>query len=76
MCGTEDAVIVDTPKIVCCTHMWCVSIVFQVYTWGCNDEGALGRITNDGEEYSPGLVETIKEQKILQVSAGTVKWNF
>lgn len=41
----------------------------QVYTWGCNDEGALGRITGEGEDYSPGLVKNI-EDKIVQVSAG------
>ncbi|CAF1199809.1 unnamed protein product [Adineta ricciae] len=28
----------------------------HVYTWGCNDDGALGRITNDiDDEYAPGL---------------------
>lgn len=41
----------------------------QVYTFGCNDEGALGRDTSEeGSETRPGLVEL--EEKIVQVSAG------
>ncbi|KAJ0066174.1 hypothetical protein NL108_001407, partial [Boleophthalmus pectinirostris] len=40
-----------------------------VYTFGCNDEGALGRDTSEeGSETLPGKVEL--EQKIVQVSAG------
>lgn len=42
----------------------------QVFTWGCNDEGALGRETKDGEEYSPGQVLTIKDVGVVKISAG------
>ena len=55
---------------VSCSCVLFAYILLQVYTWGCNDEGALGRITRDGEEYSPGLVEFINKDKIVHVSAG------
>ena len=43
----------------------------QVFTWGCNDEGALGRPTNsEAEAFTPGLVDRLKGVKIVQVSAG------
>ena len=42
-----------------------------MYTWGCNDEGALGRKTGeDGEEYVPGRVEKLGQIKVVQVSGG------
>ena len=41
-----------------------------MYTWGCNDEGALGRKTGDGDEYLPSQVENIDGVKIVQVSGG------
>ncbi|XP_055019736.1 regulator of chromosome condensation [Boleophthalmus pectinirostris] len=50
-------------------HSVCLSNTGQVYTFGCNDEGALGRDTSEeGSETLPGKVEL--EQKIVQVSAG------
>ena len=42
----------------------------QVYTWGCNDEGALGRETKEGDEYVPGRVEKLGKVKVVQVSGG------
>ena len=39
----------------------------QVFTWGCNDEGALGR---DGDEYTPLPVVKLKGHVSRQVSAG------
>ena len=42
----------------------------QVYTWGCNDEGALGRTTEDGQEYEPGAVASLDQVAVVQVSAG------
>lgn len=43
----------------------------QVFTWGCNDEGALGREIKDGEEYSPGQVEGLLDKVVVvQLSAG------
>lgn len=47
-----------------------VSLWFQVYAWGCNDEGALGRKSNDSDEFLPGLVDGLEHSKIVQVSAG------
>ena len=46
------------------------SSLVQVYTWGCNDEGALGRKTSEGEEYLPGLVDKLDTIRVVQVSAG------
>ena len=43
--------------------------MFQVFTWGCNDEGALGRKTADEDDcYVPGKVEL--GEPIVQVCAG------
>jgi len=42
-------------------------ISLQVFTWGCNDEGALGRTVED--EFMPGQVNDLTS-KIIQVSAG------
>uniref|UniRef100_A0A8C2Z4X3 Regulator of chromosome condensation 1 n=1 Tax=Cyclopterus lumpus TaxID=8103 RepID=A0A8C2Z4X3_CYCLU len=50
-------------------HTVCVSETGNVYTFGCNDEGALGRdTTEEGSEMVPGKV-TLAE-KVVQVSAG------
>ena len=45
----------------------------DVYTWGCNDDGALGRVTtgsDDGEEYLPRKVALPEGVKVVKVSAG------
>ncbi|TKS81872.1 Regulator of chromosome condensation [Collichthys lucidus] len=50
-------------------HTVCLSDTGNVYTFGCNDEGALGRdTTEEGSETVPGKV--ILEEKVVQVSAG------
>ncbi|CAL8247873.1 unnamed protein product [Lota lota] len=50
-------------------HTVCVSASGCVYTFGCNDEGALGReTTEEGSEMVPGKV--VLEGKVVQVSAG------
>lgn len=50
-------------------HTVCLSISGKVYTFGCNDEGALGRDSSEeGSETLPGKVEL--EEKVVQVSAG------
>ncbi|XP_041844901.1 regulator of chromosome condensation [Melanotaenia boesemani] len=50
-------------------HTVCLSEAGNVYTFGCNDEGALGRdTTEEGSEMVPGKV-TLNE-KVVQVSAG------
>ncbi|KAM9782895.1 regulator of chromosome condensation [Neosynchiropus ocellatus] len=50
-------------------HTVCLSETGNVYTFGCNDEGALGRETTEGgSEMSPGKVAL--DEKVVQVSAG------
>nr|XP_020136107.1 regulator of chromosome condensation isoform X5 [Microcebus murinus] len=50
-------------------HTVCLSKNGQVYSFGCNDEGALGRDTSvEGSETVPGKVEL--QEKVVQVSAG------
>ncbi|KAJ8340880.1 hypothetical protein SKAU_G00331710 [Synaphobranchus kaupii] len=50
-------------------HTVCLSESGNVYTFGCNDEGALGRDTaEEGSEMSPGKVEL--SERVVQVSAG------
>ena len=45
------------------------ALSLQIYTFGCNDEGALGRDTSEeGSECTPGPVEL--QEKVVQVSAG------
>ena len=40
----------------------------HVFTWGCNDEGALGR---DGDEYTPLPVVKLKDHVIRQGDSHT-----
>ncbi|KAK9510044.1 hypothetical protein O3M35_004917 [Rhynocoris fuscipes] len=50
-------------------HTVCLTSDFKVITFGCNDEGALGRHTADEESSSvPGEVELTG--KVVQISAG------
>uniref|UniRef100_A0A3Q1N354 Regulator of chromosome condensation n=3 Tax=Bos TaxID=9903 RepID=A0A3Q1N354_BOVIN len=50
-------------------HTVCLSKSGQVYSFGCNDEGALGRDTSvEGSEMVPGKVDL--QEKVIQVSAG------
>ncbi|XP_048116861.1 regulator of chromosome condensation [Alosa alosa] len=50
-------------------HTVCLGESGKVYTFGCNDEGALGRDTSEeGSEMSPGKVEL--EERVVLVSAG------
>ncbi|KAJ3078593.1 Regulator of chromosome condensation [Rhizoclosmatium hyalinum] len=39
----------------------------KVYSWGCNDQSALGR---GGEETEPGPVEGLDDVKIVQIACG------
>ncbi|XP_071448341.1 regulator of chromosome condensation [Hetaerina americana] len=50
-------------------HTICLTQNGKVITFGCNDEGALGRETSaEGSEFSPGTVSL--EGKVVQVTAG------
>ncbi|XP_003229442.1 regulator of chromosome condensation [Anolis carolinensis] len=50
-------------------HTVCLTETGKIYTFGCNDEGALGRDTSEeGSESTPGLVDL--KEKVVQVSAG------
>lgn len=50
-------------------HTVCLSDTGNVYTFGCNDEGALGRdTTGETTEMVPGKV--LLEERVVQVSAG------
>ena len=50
-------------------HTVCLSETGKIYTFGCNDEGALGRDTSEeGSECTPGPVEL--QERVVQVSAG------
>ena len=44
----------------------------KVYSWGCNDEGALGRqaTQNDGDEWLAKKVELPDDVHVAMVSAG------
>jgi regulator of chromosome condensation len=47
-------------------HSCALTVTGCVYTWGCNDDGALGRITNDiDDEYIPGLFVLPEEIQTL-----------
>lgn len=50
-------------------HTVCLTSDGEMYTFGCNDEGALGRDTSEeGSEFVPAKVELAG--KVVQVSAG------
>ncbi len=50
-------------------HSCALTVTGYVYTWGCNDDGALGRITNDiDDEYLPGVF--VVPEEILTICAG------
>ena len=60
-------------------HTVALSKAGRVFSWGCNDEGSLGRLADDGTALSdedecavPGEVVTFPEgtPKIVQISAG------
>ena len=41
-------------------HVLCVSAGGSLYSWGCNDDGALGRVSSDGSDGGPSDVEPHK----------------
>jgi len=48
-------------------HSVVVTVEGDVYTWGCNDDEALG---HKGEEWQPGLVEGLEDEQIVLATAG------
>jgi regulator of chromosome condensation len=54
---------------VVCGGMHTVALTNQgrVYTWGCNDEGALGR---EGQENQPMIVADTLKIPVTDISAG------
>ncbi|KAI8391032.1 regulator of chromosome condensation 1/beta-lactamase-inhibitor protein II [Radiomyces spectabilis] len=48
-------------------HTLALTKTGKLWSWGCNDEGALGR---QGDEYEPGLVEALKDVVIVKVACG------
>lgn len=70
--GRAAFVSIPDPVIQVCAggmHTVCLTNKGQLYTFGCNDEGALGRDTSEeGTETEPALVEGL--EKIVQVTAG------
>ncbi|XP_045583192.1 regulator of chromosome condensation [Procambarus clarkii] len=70
---TRPAVVTSLSDIVAIAagglHSVCLDKTGKVYTWGCNDEGALGRHTdNDEDTYTSGVVNI--DGKVVQISAG------
>ncbi|CAG8494080.1 5474_t:CDS:2 [Paraglomus occultum] len=53
-----------------CLHNVAITEDGKVYSWGCNDHGALGRTTNESDEYVPGLVEGLDGVKIIKAVCG------
>lgn len=50
-------------------HSACLTETGEVITFGCNDEGALGRVTSDEkDEATPSRVEI--PERVIQISAG------
>ncbi|PVU90658.1 hypothetical protein BB559_000990 [Furculomyces boomerangus] len=39
----------------------------KVWSWGCNDQKALGR---SGEEYLPGIIEGLEDKEIVKIACG------
>ncbi|KAI8063477.1 regulator of chromosome condensation 1/beta-lactamase-inhibitor protein II [Gongronella butleri] len=42
----------------------------KLYSWGCNDQRALGRDTSDDDGFEPGLVEGLDDVVITKIAAG------
>ena len=50
-------------------HTACLTVNGDIYTFGCNDEGALGRDTSeDDSETTPALLKA--SSRFVQISAG------
>ena len=69
--GLEDAVDVAAGAM----HSVCLTKRGEVFTFGCNDEGALGRsIADDEEGFNAGKVELPldleEDEKVVQITAG------
>ncbi|KAG2173389.1 hypothetical protein INT44_008741, partial [Umbelopsis vinacea] len=61
----EDEEIVDI--VAGGIHTIAITKAGKLWSWGCNDQGALGR---DGEEMEPGLVEGLDDVNIVKLACG------
>ncbi|CAF1419130.1 unnamed protein product [Adineta steineri] len=55
---TNHSDVIENIQYICAgaMHSCALTVNGHVYTWGCNDDGALGRITDHvDDEYTPGL---------------------
>ncbi|KAI7848987.1 regulator of chromosome condensation 1/beta-lactamase-inhibitor protein II [Circinella umbellata] len=58
----------DIVDIVCgAMHTIAITREGKLWSWGCNDQGALGR---SGEEYEPDKVENLDTEHIVKVACG------
>lgn len=70
---TRPALVADLKEIVsvCAGGMHSLALTRdgEIYSFGCNDEGALGRVTNDdGSEYA--AIKIVLPGKAIKISAG------
>lgn len=66
VCLTEDGKVIT---FVLIQYLYCNG-QFQVLTFGCNDEGALGRVTDGKEDAEFEAGEVDLPDKVKQISAG------
>lgn len=51
-------------------YLFIIYTLFKVLTFGCNDEGALGRVTDGLEDAEFKAAEVELPGKVIQISAG------
>lgn len=59
------------------SHSLALSASGVPHSWGGDDEGSLGRMTNDGTDHTPGTISgfvrhdgVVEDERIIQISAG------
>jgi hypothetical protein len=51
-------------------HNAAISSTGELWTWGCNDEKALGRVVEAGQEWLPARVTKLAGKVVTQVCGG------
>ena len=65
----DDCIVFSWQVLAGGMHTACLLQSGEIYTFGCNDEGALGRDTSEEDsEYSPGKLQS--DLRFVQISAG------